>query len=114
MKNDPAALVDDRFAALADASRRRVLRLLARRAEGGDDPSATVSELASVLAEGTVDTAPSESVVAAETRLHHAALPGLERADLVERANERVHLRTDPDVVWRALDLAERFDDAEA
>jgi DNA-binding transcriptional ArsR family regulator len=108
MEHDPPHRVDDRFTALADESRRRVLRLLARRAEAGQEPSATVSELATVLAD-EARAAPTDATVL-ETELHHAALPGLERANLVERSDETVHLRTDPEVVWQALDLAERFD----
>lgn len=85
-----AAELDSLFGVLADRRRRRLLAYLA----GTDDGVATVSELADHVA---ADDADPERVTVS---LHHAHLPRLEDAGIVEydARSETVRYRGDPTV----------------
>ncbi|WP_245758293.1 DUF7344 domain-containing protein [Halogeometricum limi] len=99
------ARIDDRFGAFADATRRRVLRVLC-----------TSSDEASELPLDTLVTKVGESERLGnedgQLRLHlvHVHLPKLERAALVDYDGETVRLTVETDVVTDGLRLAKRFE----
>lgn len=90
--------IDAVFEVLADARRRRVVRLLRTREDG----VATVPELAEALAvREPGDPEPNRLVVS----LRHVHLPKLEASDVIEYAADRPQVRyADPPLVEHLLD----------